>query len=118
MTPNPTSYRRKCVFISYLSLCCSQDSQLDEATASLTSRDASIADLESQVADAKNSLDSALADLDTKRSVLEELEQAKSETEAKLKDARENLQVIKAEREGDKSASILEAVQIEVIMSD
>lgn len=87
---------------------------MDEATASLSSRDASITELESQVTEAKLALDAALADLETKRSTLDELEQAKTATELKLKDAQDILQAVKAERDGDDSTALIEAVQTEV----
>ena len=62
------------------------------------------------------SLEAALAELDAKRFALKELEQVKADTQDKLKEARDSLQALQAERQADNSAAMLEAVQGEVVL--
>jgi sensor histidine kinase YesM len=89
---------------------------LDDATASLLSRDATVAALESQAIEAKAALDVALGELEAKRNALEQLEQVRTETGLKLEQVQNSLHDLRVERENDDSASMLAIAQTEVIV--
>ncbi|PSS37576.1 hypothetical protein PHLCEN_2v592 [Hermanssonia centrifuga] len=86
--------------------------KLSEATASLTAKGETIAELEGQVATLKSSLDETQAELTAKLTAAGELEQAKAASEQELATLRESLQQLKDEHGAVNSR--LEAVQEEL----
>ena len=89
---------------------------MGDATASILSRDATIAALESQATEAKAALDVALGELEAKRNALEQLEQVRTETGLKLEQAQNSLHDLRVQLENDNSASMLAIAQTEVIV--